>query len=252
MADLPNAEDLPANASPAETKPGEPETTEGVSSEGRTEAVEEGETDEEKSMRYRKLSADKKRLALENAELKRRLDLAQSERLAQARLDEMKTRKVATPYQEQEVETAFRTLKDRGMMTREEGEAMFNELQKRVNWDFKHRDNERDINRRGSNLPHYERDEVEAYANEHGLSDPLAAYRDMYFDEITDALKKSVPRSTSKVATMRPSRPVDQAKEGLTLESLKEKLAGPDGRAYYEQMTREDPHKLDELIKSLS
>jgi hypothetical protein len=252
MANQPNADDLTANVSPTETNPGDLETSSGVSSQGRTEADAESETEEDRSLRYRRLSADKKRLALENADLKRRIDLIESNRLAQARIDEMRTRNAPTPYQEQEVETAFRTLKDRGMMTRAEGEAMFGELQTRINWDLKHRDNEQDINRRNSNLPHYDRDEVEGYAREHGLSDPLAAYRDMYFDEITDALKKSGPRSSSKTTSMRPSRPQDQAKEGLTLESLKEKLAGPDGRAFYEKMTRDDPHKLDELINSLS
>lgn len=252
MADLPNVDEKTTTTPPVETNTEEQGASESVSPDGRTEGEVFSETEEvERSNRYRKLANDKKALAIENARLKQNLGVYQSLLTQQAQADLVKTRNVPTPYPEQEVETAFRTLKDRGMMTREEGEAMFNEIQTRINWDFKHRDNERDINRKSSHLPHYDRDEVEEYAREHGLSDPLAAYRDMYFDEITDALKKTSPKSSS-VGSMRPSKPTDSSKEGMTIESLKQKLAGPDGRAYYEKLTRDDPHALDTLIQSLS
>lgn len=148
-------------------------------------------------------------------------------------------------YSTDEVDRAFRTLKDRGMVTREE----LNEILLRQQWDKAHDANERSVREQG--LPDYDRDEVEAYARQRGISDPMAAYRDMYFDEILDAARRRSGVRGTKPIGAKPSKPSSTAREPMTIESFREKLASSEGKEYYEKLIS-DPAKFDELLKQLS
>ena len=148
-------------------------------------------------------------------------------------------------YSQDEVDRAFDTLKDKGMVTREE----LNEILLRTQWDRQHDKNQATVKSQG--LPEYDRDEVEEYARENGLSDPMAAYRDMYFDEILDAARRGKPATSQKVTTARPSKPATSTREPMTIESFREKLASDDGKEYYEELVS-DPKKFDALLQELS
>lgn len=190
--------------------------------------------------RIQRLAADKRRLATEAAHWK-----SIASRLAQ--VDDAATRtanQVSPAYPENEVEQAFSTLKGRGMVTRDE----LQDLVTRIEWDRQHDKNEAEVNRTGSNMPKYDRQEVESYARERGIPDPMAAYRDMYFDEIVDSARRGKPRAAS-VATARPSRPDDVSREPMTLDIFRDNLR-KGGREYYEQLAK-DPEKFDELLQQL-
>ena len=148
-------------------------------------------------------------------------------------------------YSQDEVDRAFDTLKDKGMVTREE----LNEIMLRTQWDRQHDKNQAVVKQQG--LPEYDRDEVEEYAREHGLSDPMAAYRDMYFDEILDAARRGKPATSQRVTSAKPSKPTNTSREPMTIDSFREKLASDDGKKYYEELVS-DPKKFDALLQELS
>jgi len=192
--------------------------------------------------RIQRLASDKKRLSVE-------LDHWKSIASRMAQVDEAATRTqnsygTSPAYPEDDVDKAFSTLKGRGMVTKDE----LNELVLRIEWDRQHDKNETEVNRTGSNMPRYDRQEVEAYARERGISDPMAAYRDMYFDEIVDSAKRGKTRGS--VSTAKPSRPDDVNREPVTLENFRENLR-KGGREYYEQLAK-DPEKFDELLQQLA
>lgn len=205
--------------------------------------------------RIRKLSADKKRLAQEVEYYKR---IA----LSKAQEDEARTRNIAPNpapqpapiggYPQDEVQRAVQTLKSQGFVTEEVlqrfAENLTSQFNTRAEWDRQHSKNEADINRSKGNLPHYDRDEVEQYAREHGLASPLAAYRDMYFDEIVDSYKRTSPKS-SGVTSNRPSKPDNTSKEPLNLESFREKFLTD--RKFQDEL-RNNPGKFDEIMKELA
>lgn len=150
-------------------------------------------------------------------------------------------------YPNDEVERAFSTLKQRGMVTKEELE----ETLVRLEWDRQHDRNEADINRRGSNLPAYDRKEIEEHARRKGISDPMAAYRDLYWDEMMDATRRSSSKSSSNVTERPRKASADTSKQPLTVEDFRKKLQGPDGRKFYEELAK-DPAKLDEMLQAVS
>lgn len=150
-------------------------------------------------------------------------------------------------YGSDEVERAYRVLHDRGMATTEDLER----LAVRMKWDRMHDQNERRYNKRGNRYPEYNREEVEEYARTHNIGDPNAAYRDMYFDEILDAVKsdnRGRP-SGSGSKTEKPSRPSNSQKEPLTLDGFKEKLREDPG--FYDKLA-EDPARFDAMLSDLS
>ena len=93
---------------------------------------------------------------------------------------------------------------------------------------------------------------MERHAREKGISDPMAAYRDLYFDEIIDANKRggSTPES-KKVTSAKPSKPAGDSRQPIDLDSFREKLNGPKGREFYEKLLA-NPQEFDEVLKALS
>ena len=194
--------------------------------------------------RIKKLAADKKKLAQEAEHWK---NIAA--RFAQ--MDDQATRQPpAQPNQNQnqyggdEVERAYRTLAQRGMATTEDLERMA----VRLKWDRVHDQNENRYNRQGSKYPEYVREDVEEYARNHNIGDPTAAYQNMYFDEILDAVKSETrgrPANTSE----HPTKPSNTQKEPLTLEAFREKLSTD--RGFYDELSK-DPAKFDALMSELA
>jgi hypothetical protein len=193
--------------------------------------------------RIRKLSADKRTL-LEERNYWREV----ATRYATGDATKVAAQPVPAPnnpaaYPADEVERAYRTLKDRGMVTQDD--------LLRLEWDRQHDKNEARFNASSSNLPHYDRHEVEAHARSMGISDPTAAYHDLYFDEMLDASRRRAPRSQSMPATQKPSKPAEEARETLDLEGFRRKLNSPEGRKFYEDLLK-DPRKFDEVMQALS
>lgn len=103
-------------------------------------------------------------------------------------------------------------------------------------------------------LPKYDKQEVEDYMNRKAregkpIWDPEAAFRDMYFDEFVDAKRISQRRGTYSEKPASPSS--TGREEPLTLESLKEKLSGPNGREFYEKLAK-NPEQMNHIISELT
>lgn len=169
-----------------------------------------------------------------------------------AQVDEQATRtnpsSQSNNFPNEEVERAYSVLRERGVATQEDLER----LQLRLKWDRLHSANEERYNQEGSRYPKYVPEEIEEYARQKGISDPTAAYRDMYFDEILDAARssgKSRPASTQN--GVKPTRPTNNSKEPLTLEDFRAKLAGPGGQEYYDKLAK-NPAKFNALVQELS
>lgn len=144
---------------------------------------------------------------------------------------------------EDEVELAVKKLRERGMATKEDIDALF----WRIEADKSHEALEHEYD--GSNsAPKYIREEVEDYSRRKGMGiNYRAAYRDMYFDELRDV---SRAKTKAKVITEKPVSTSTQ-EEPLTLEKLKKELSGPDRMKMYEKYAK-NPDQFDQLLRSLS
>lgn len=259
MADNANAEDNTAPTSSVDTNQGDPDNDNAV--EGSQPQSDSGDQPGEmENARVRRLSADKKRLSQEADYWK-----AVAQRYANA--DAQYVRQYGQPspqgsqqpasqppaqpgFAENEVDVAVRTLKDRGMVTRDE----LDQVLTRIEWDRLHDRNEGQINRRGSNLPNYDRAEVEEHARRKKIPDPMAAYRDLYFDEILDATKRGDKTPSQSPATTKPSKPAATGAdrgEPMDIAEFRSKLAGPEGQKFYDKLMS-NPKEFDRVMKSLS
>ena len=260
MADEPTVDDQNTAVSPTEVNSPD-DAGEGIAVEGSQPQPDQQESvgsgSDATNQRIRRLSADKRK-ALQQADywrdVARRYAQADASATQQAPAGQQPKQgqysvQQPQPYPDQEVEQAFSTLRQRGMVTRDE----LDEVMLRIDWDRTHDRNEAEINRRGSNLPRYDRAEVEAHARRKDLADPMAAYRDLYFDEILDSAKRGDYRGTpsKRVSTAKPTRASDTDREPLTLDSFKGKLRGKEGREYYEKLLQ-DPDQFDDVIRQLS
>jgi hypothetical protein len=244
-----NAEEMSASTTPVGNNIPEESSSEqpGQSGAGDDESVGKGA-----ESRIRKLSADKRR-ALQEAEYWKAVAQKQAQQDAQFANQRMPQHPSSQPvpsqdqYSNDEVDRAFRTLKDRGMVTKEELESYL----LRVEWDRQHDRNESEVARMGKDMPAYDRQEVEEHARRKGISDPMAAYRDLYWDEILDQRNRSSSPSSKKIPTSKPSKPSgDTGKQPLDLEEFRRKLTGPKGREFYEEL-RKNPEQFDEVLKSM-
>jgi len=248
MADLPKVEDQTTPAPSAETEnqentPGGDQAVEG----SQPQAPQEESPAESGFERRLKRQSEKIRNMSEELEHWKGI----ASRLAtadQKSLGGQQPPPQTTQYPTQEVEQAISTLKQHGVVTKDE----LNEVVTRMRWDQLHRSNETEVASHPG-WPKYDRDEVEEYARSRGNSDPLAAYKDLYFDEILDSTKRGgvLPRSKNKVITERPSKPIDNAREPLTLEGFRSRLNGPEGQKFYEELAK-DPAKFDSILKQLA
>lgn len=153
-------------------------------------------------------------------------------------------------YPNDEVERAARVLRERGFVTQDEIDQKLEQLALRQKWNEVHSSNESKYNAPGSKYPRYDRDEVEEYARENGIADPAAAYRNMYFDEIMDTVRKE-SRTRTGPGSEKPTRTPTGDREPMTIEAFRSKLAGPDGKAYYAELSK-DPAKLDAILRQFS
>lgn len=246
MADKPNVDEQTTSTSPVENNaPVDTNAPNGVGgSQPQGDGSEATDGGEVPNNRIRKLSADKKSLIEERnywRDVATRYATSDASAVTSTQIPQNAS------YPNEEVERAFRTLKDRGMVTKEELE---NSLL-RVQWDREHDRNEVEINKRGTGLPAYDRYEVEEYARKKGINDPMAAYRDLYFDEILDATRRGSITPRNQVPSQKPTKPTAPTQEPIDVEALRAKLNGPDGRAYYEELAK-DPRKFDEVLQALS
>jgi hypothetical protein len=240
MADMPKVEETTTPAPSAETENQETTPGEDIAVEGSQPQSPQEESPAE--------SGYDKRLRRQSEKIKRMGEELDHWKNIASRFAQTDARAVQTPspqYPRAEVDQAISTLKQAGMVTKDE----LNDVLTRLHWDQLHTRNESQVNS-NSNLPKYNRDEVEEYARDKGISDPMAAYRDMYFDEIVDSMKRNAPRSKS-MTTERPSKPNNVSREPLTLDSFREKLQGPDGAKFYEELAK-DPAKFDHILKQLA
>ena len=255
MADMPNADENLQPASPVGNEsPGETPDSDSVNEDSQPQGVTGDETEGgEAQRRIRKLAADKKKLSQE-------LEYYKRVALSTAQNDELNTRNTApTPqpsntggFAQDEVQRAVATLKSQGFVTEEVLNKFANNLKSqfdvRSEWDKQHAKNESELNRKSSNLPHYDREEVEEYARENNIASPTAAYRDMYFDEIVDSYKRSGTKPSGK-GTVKPSKPNDSSKEALTADSFRDKFLND--RKFQDEL-RNNPGKFDEIMRQLS
>lgn len=146
---------------------------------------------------------------------------------------------------DEEVQKAVKTLKEQGgMATVDDLNALWVALEN------KERHDQYEESYNGSNgTPRYDRVEVEDYARRKGFGNNfLAAYREMYWDELTDA--KTV--STRKpVYTEKPTSAPAQRDEPLTLDSFRKNLRGPNAQAYYEKVSK-NPSEFTALLAQLT
>ncbi len=142
-----------------------------------------------------------------------------------------------------DVDQAYDTLRQRGMATTQEVNAMMAQIMRNQS----HTQLESEHN--GSDgLPKYDRTEVEDHMKRENIGNPRAAFRDMYYDEHMDAQRVTKKRKTY---SEKPSAPASNREQPETAESFRTKLSGPKGREYYEKL-RKNPEAMDALVKQLS
>lgn len=86
--------------------------------------------------------------------------------------------------------------------------------------------------------PVFDRSEVEAHMKDTGIYNPEKAYEDLYRDELFDwRLSQSSKRTDTPRATYseRPSSSTASKTEPLTVDGLRQRLAQPDGRDWWEK-----------------
>jgi hypothetical protein len=252
MADTPEVNDQLTNASPAGTSDPENHDDSGnsVTENSTTQPDQNDSVGSAAQSRIRKLSATVKQAAQEASywrDVARRYAEADRNAIASGTTAPANRAPQNAPgYQTEEVQRAFSTLKAEGMATQDD----LKEALLRVQWDRQHDRNENDINKRGSNMPHYDREEVEQYARSRSIPDPMVAYRELYFDEIVDAARRGdVKPQGSRITTQKPTKAPDVSREPMSVESFRSKLAGPEGKAFYDKLMQ-NPAEFDRLMRT--
>jgi hypothetical protein len=151
------------------------------------------------------------------------------------------TPKTDTPS-EQEVKEALNKLREFGVVTKEDLQAVTD----RMYLEREHDRLERQYD--GSDgRPKYVREEVEDYARTHYFGGNLeAAYKDMYWDELIDAEVKA-KGSGKSTYTERPTTSVKVGEKPLTKQSLRERLREPDGAEWWLKNREKIEPLLDKL-----
>lgn len=169
---------------------------------------------------------------------------ALKEQLAsQAQQDAATVQPPVTQPRQNEVAEAARVLKEQaGMVTRDDLNSLY--------WTIENNKAHESLESKydGSDgKPKYVKEEVEDYARQKNLGNNFqAAYRDMYFDELTDVRTKETRK---KVVTEKPG--LSKAQQNpLTLQSFREKLSGPKGAEYLTKL-QQNPEAFDQLVSEL-
>lgn len=145
-------------------------------------------------------------------------------------------------------EEAVQKLSQHGMVTRDELRKELGAIQDRMVLEKSHEGLESEYS--GSDgRPKYDKVEVEDYMRRKGIWNPLAAYRDLYFDELQDWSIKQI-RSKSKTYSEKPTSSVSGREQPLSAESIAERLRKPDGREWYEKNKEKIKPLLGQLTAS--
>lgn len=161
----------------------------------------------------------------------------------QAEADNQAVSSPQPPAPSNEVVEAARRLRTEGNMASQDD---LNQLLARIELNRQHDSLSNKYSGDGS-LPKYDKSEVEDHMRRKNIGDPEAAFQNLYWDELQDASRKS--RSKGKSLSEKPT--AAKREEPISAHSLQKKLAGPDGRAYYEKL-RQNPEKFDALLKDLT
>lgn len=168
------------------------------------------------------------------------------ERASQAVSDRQSIEQIHTPAPtaDNEVQEAVRKLKEVGGMATVDD---LNQLYWAIENKKTHEEFEKTYNG-VDGTPKYDRVEVEDYARRKGLGNNfLLAYRDMYWDELTDA--KAVSKR-KPIYTEKPTANVDR-EEPLSIDSIRKNLRGPNAQAYYDKLAK-NPQEFTKLIEQLT
>lgn len=243
MSDNDNLEGVTPAESPTENQATEEAAAESVTENSQTQPV--VTTPEEEAFNSLSGSAqDRFRTIIQER------NEARNQLTRQAQQDDQKLQPPAgnqgyAPTGEDDVQRAVDTLKQRGMVTRDELDNLYWTIQ----GTREHEKLESEYD--GSEgKPKYVREEVEDYASRKGMGNNYrAAFRDMYFDELADARRT---RTKKRVYSEKPRASTSGSRqEPLTLESFRKKLASPKGREYYEKL-RQNPEELNKLLQSFN
>lgn len=158
---------------------------------------------------------------------------------------------------EEEVERAIETLKNRGFRTFDEvKELVRQEVSQATRSLSLQREHDRlketyeRLRQKDPRVPAYDPEEVEDYGRQHNIFNPEAAYKDMYWDEWMDIGSPS--RSSKKIAAKPGSGNASVREEPMSLDKLREKLSGPEGKEYYREQMEKNPEKFQQLISKLT
>lgn len=223
-------EDLDEGASPAEGSKKEQVPDEWDSLSGKSKE------------RFKELSRMKNEFKSEVEELRSELNELRSSRQTD-RVPMPDTSKLSP-----QEEAAIRRLKEVGAFAtpddvRAEIERLRAEEQKRQDrmmLDQMHDSLEKEFSSDGD-LPAYDRAEVEEHMRAKGIYDPKAAYRDLYWDEITKTKAQKLSGKDKQPVTQKTKSRISTG-QPWTPEALQERLQQPDGRQFYlknkEKITR--------------
>lgn len=189
--------------------------------------------------------------------IKLRKDAEEKARLLQAQLDYLSTQQVTTPTSkpntgnDAEIRQAISKLREHGIPTFEDVKSYVDQSYANI---WENNEHNRLTSKYASlkDYPAYDRDQVADYARSHGFGGNFeAAYREMYFDELADLRGRqiSVPKPPT---TTRPSASTTNRDEPMTVDTVREKLTGPQGRKWYEEQMKKNPEEFQALISQLS
>ncbi len=137
----------------------------------------------------------------------------------------------------QDEQTAYKRLTDLGVADRtyvqQAVEKEVAEVKNRLYINDLHQRLEREFGS-DSNLPKYDRDEVEKHMTDAQIFDPKAAYRDLYHDEIVASEVKKLSSNKKTTTTERTKSRIGSSNP-WTRESLAERLRQPDGIEFYKK-----------------
>lgn len=107
-------------------------------------------------------------------------------------------------------------------------------IEDRLYFDGLHAKLEGDINSK-KGMPRYDRSEVETHMREKQIFDPLAAYRDLYFDEIMAYENGQNSTKKTKAVQTEATKSRISTTEPWTKASLAERLRQPDGIEFFKK-----------------
>lgn len=100
----------------------------------------------------------------------------------------------------------------------------------------------------GDEKPAFKRDVIEKHMKETGIYNPEKAYEDLYREELFN-IKMKERTGSSQAYTAKPSAGTGRGGQPLTMESLRERIAKPDGKEWWEKNRTKILPLMGELSK---